>query len=227
MAERRFRVDRVEHKYLLSAEQASALCGRLRAALREDAHGEGGGYLVRSLYLDTPQLDDLCDKLNGVCARKKIRLRRYGDGSDNAWLEQKQKYAERQRKTSLAIGLEGARLVIDGGVPLPPDAEGAAETAAALARRRPSLLMEYRRRAFVWPGYDTRITVDSDIRYSGSFLDFFSEHPRMTPLDMGGGAVLEVKYSGALERFVAELISPFCGGRLSYGKYERCMMSYL
>lgn len=71
---------RQEKKYLLSIEQTERMRRSLGRVLEEDAHARQGGYLVRSLYFDTPDDMDFREKSDGIGERRKIRLRIYDPG---------------------------------------------------------------------------------------------------------------------------------------------------
>lgn len=62
---------RQEKKYLLSIEQTERMRRSLGRVLEEDAHARQGGYLVRSLYFDTPDDMDFREKSDGIGGEKK------------------------------------------------------------------------------------------------------------------------------------------------------------
>ena len=68
-------VSRREIKYEVGLCLAAVLRQRLAAVLAEDPHNGGSGYLVRSVYFDTPDALDYYQKLDGLDNRKKLRLR--------------------------------------------------------------------------------------------------------------------------------------------------------
>ena len=66
---------------------------RLGVIAQPDPHAQGGRYLVRSLYFDTPEDRALLEKLNGVSRREKFRIRLYNGDPDTLHLEKKYKQA--------------------------------------------------------------------------------------------------------------------------------------
>ena len=78
---------RREIKYEIDPCLTEVLKQRLSAVLPADPHNGTQGYLVRSVYFDTPDAADCCEKLDGVENRKKLRLRVYGFGDAPAKLE--------------------------------------------------------------------------------------------------------------------------------------------
>lgn len=85
-----------ELKFLVADSVARVLADRISQVLTLDTHSvEGAGYLINTLYLDTPQFD-IYHRV-GRFGRRKFRLRRYGSES-LIWLEQKRKRSGRVRK---------------------------------------------------------------------------------------------------------------------------------
>lgn len=66
--------------------------------------------------------------------------------------------------------------------------------------------------------YDTRITLDMNVRSSESNLDIFSPDVRYVPI-MREDAVLEVKYSGKLMGFLSALLAQFHLTQGTFSKY--------
>lgn len=70
-------VSRQEKKYAINLWDSVALRGRLDAVMHGDAHNGAQGYVIRSLYFDTPDDEDFSGKIDGLELRRKIRLRTY------------------------------------------------------------------------------------------------------------------------------------------------------
>ena len=144
---------RQEKKYAVNLADAAVLRGRLGQVMHPDAHNGPQGYVIRSLYFDTPDDQDFHDKLDGLELRRKIRLRAYGPGADFAMLEMKQKEGPYQRKRSLRVSrADAARLCRGDYRPLEGYGEPfAAECYALMHCRcyRPKAVVEYRRQAYV------------------------------------------------------------------------------
>ena len=87
---------------------------RLGSVMHRDAHNGAQGYIIRSLYFDTPDDQDFSDKIDGLELRRKIRLRTYSPQSSFAMLEMKQKQGPYQRKRSLRIAREDAQRLCQG-----------------------------------------------------------------------------------------------------------------
>lgn len=219
-------VDRVEHKYLLDAARAARLQAVLERSLIPDGHNGAAGYTVRSLYLDTPDRNDFYGKADGLQQRQKLRLRTYDPQADTVLLEEKAKWGDRQRKRSWPLNADTAAALAAGDLfSLLQYPFSGSLPCEKLAVRRPAILIEYRRTAYLWPTRNIRITLDRDIRFSKGYPDLFDPSPVLQPLTTADETVLEVKFNGSAEPFIAGLLAPYAEARLSFGKYERCMCS--
>lgn len=232
-AERRFRagkgafamrqVLRTEKKYILTLPEASALTARLRALLHRDGHSHGAGYLVRSLYFDTPEDRDYWDKADGVEQRQKLRLRVYDPGADTAYLELKQKQGDAQQKRSLPVPRADAQRLCAGDYEclLGYSAPFAAEcfTRLSLDAYRPKVVVDYHRMAFTVPENATRITLDSDLRACASSFDIFDPALAALPARDPFLTTLEVKYDHFLLGYVRDILAAADKTPTSASKY--------
>ena len=100
---------RQEKKFAINLTDGAILRQRLGSVMHRDAHNGAQGYVIRSLYFDTPDDQDFQDKIDGLELRRKIRLRTYSPQSSFAMLEMKQKQGPYQRKRSLRIAREDAQ----------------------------------------------------------------------------------------------------------------------
>ena len=105
---------RKERKYLINLEQMYRDTHVLSQILHEDKHNCGSGYMIRSLYFDTPDDRDFHEKEDGIELRRKMRLRCYSPDADFAVLEMKQKQGDSQRKRSLRMSRTDAQRLIRG-----------------------------------------------------------------------------------------------------------------
>lgn len=214
---------RQEKKYLLSLSEAKSLYGLLSKVLSEDQHNEDGGYLVRSLYFDTPFDHDYYEKEDGLDYRKKIRVRIYSTKSENAKLEMKEKFGNDQRKRSLTISKEQVLDMING------DYEFLTTTKEPFAMKlyllmsqnlyRPKCVVEYDRTAFIIKENNTRITLDTNIRASESNFDIFSDELSLYPVTYPDDVTLEVKFNNFLFGYVKDLLDSYGKMQVSNSKY--------
>ena len=228
MPEKELKVYRREIKYVITKSQALLLESDLEKMLISDGHSSKEGYRVKSLYFDTYGNNDFNAKADGIENRRKIRLRTYDEDSDFCKLELKQKYNSNQLKESLVLRREQAIRIIDGDYSVLLDAENK-ELAVKLYSYltmlcyRPSVLIEYNRRAFTYPLSDTRVTIDSGLNSTKSNFNLFSKDICYTPF-LNDHAVLEVKYSGQNIGFINDAIKKYGITQSSYSKYEKMML---
>lgn len=214
---------RQEKKYAINLKDGTVLQGRLGAVMHGDVHNGSQGYVIRSLYFDTPDDQDFHDKIDGLELRRKIRLRTYSPQSEFAMLEMKQKEGQYQRKRSLRLDRAAAEALCRGDYsPLLQYADPFATECYGLMHcrcYRPKAVVEYHRQAFVARENHIRITLDSRIVATESAYGSFSErlplYPVMDPFHM----VLEVKYNGFLLSYIKNLLDSVERPELSVSKY--------
>lgn len=220
-------VSRKEFKYALSAVEAARIRQRLRLVTKADPHNGEEGYLVRSLYFDTLYDRDYREKINGCDDRQKLRLRIYGARDDLVKLELKEKAGGCQRKRSLALGRDEAGALIRGeyGCLLRRDDAFAREMYARMSTNlyRPKCIVQYLREAYCLPENETRITFDSQARFSESSRELFNPQVTLLPMRDLAGITMEVKYNGFLLSAVKDALgdglrvqesrSKYCAGR--------------
>ncbi|MHC1722804.1 MAG: polyphosphate polymerase domain-containing protein [Aminipila sp.] len=216
-------VSRIERKYLVSRIEGEYLYNLLKQVLKEDTNNYGEGYMVRSLYFDSFDDTDFYDKEGGYNERKKIRLRIYSPDSDYAKLEKKQKIGENQWKRSLTIPRVHAEQLIQGEfsclMKYPGDFAKELFTMMSNNLYRPKCIVEYKRRAFIVPENDIRITLDSDIVATETSMDLFSNHLSLYPVSYSDDITLEVKYNRFLLTYVRELLDSVNKNQISNSKY--------
>lgn len=191
--------------------------------MTQDPHNGTHGYIIRSLYFDTPYDTDFFEKQAGVELRRKLRLRCYDPGLDYAMLEMKQKQGTRQLKRSLRISRADALRLIKGDYttllhysdPFAAEVYGLMRTRAYI----PRTIVEYNRKAFIAKENRIRITFDNRIVATESCFDLFSEHLNMNPVLDPYNVVLEVKYNGFLLNYIQSMINCTDKSELSVSKY--------
>ena len=214
---------RQEKKFLIDTVDFRSTSARLQKVMMPDPHNGPHGYVIRSLYFDTPYDTDFSEKQAGVEQRRKIRLRCYDPKLDFAMLEMKQKQGERQLKRSLRISRSDALGLIDGdcSVLLRYGDPFAAEIYALMKTRAylPRTIVQYNRMAFIARENRIRITFDNGIVATESCFDLFSERLNMNPVLDPYDVVLEVKFNGFLLNYIQSMINGIDKSELSVSKY--------
>ena len=215
---------RKEIKYVMPLSKALAIKEYLDSLLPRDEYCTDGAYLVRSLYFDSVNSIDFSDKLAGIDIRKKVRIRIYDNDDSLCKLEVKQKQGDWQHKQSCIIDVDDVKKLSKGNYSVLKKYFCNTETALkiysimAQGGYRPVVQIEYDRWAYRYPLYDTRITLDKNIRATESNLDIFESEGIFNPV-MCKDVVLEIKYSGKLMGFVSDMLAQFGLTQGAYSKY--------
>lgn len=214
---------RHEYKLCLNYGDYLSLKSRLRAAMAEDIHaGPDGGYLVRSLYFDTPQDKALREKLDGVNRREKFRIRRYDDDTQTLFLEKKSKIGGLCYKRAEQISPEEFHRIMQGDWSWMVQGERplVLEFYSKLTGQilRPKTVISYYREPFVCIAGNTRVTLDRDVHTGLRCTDFLDNGMPVFPSG-APGVLLEVKYDAFLPEHVADLLRVGCRRAEACSKY--------
>lgn len=216
---------RHELKYYLNQIQLDMTLQQFSGLMPMDTNcKDGQGYRVRSLYFDSNDDECLYQKQSGNLLRKKIRLRTYGDGSDDmVKFEIKRKHGQIVKKDSVIISKEDAKQVCLGNyaVLLSKNAPVLHEIYATFMTKlyRPKVIVEYIRTAFVLPVENIRITFDQNLCSNINHLDLFSGEKNIMPIIIEGKQILEIKYDNFFPGYLKKLLSKVSSERMAISKY--------
>lgn len=217
------RVKRVEEKYPISYWQYAELYAALSAMLIPDKHNDPDSYMIRSVYFDDYSETAYYDKVSGEKERYKLRLRIYPPDFETVKLEVKEKRGGYQQKHSLLISRHEAEALInkDYDIALQNKAieEMLLKCGIAIHSKRPVVMNQYRRSAFMHPINNIRITLDRDILSSETNFDLFSESPVLFPVTDYYEALLEVKYDNFLFKWISDILDTYGLDMEAYSKY--------
>jgi hypothetical protein len=233
----RLKPGRRERKFTLSDDKAEAIRQFVRAYLPRDPHMNGAdqlGYRVRTLYLDTPQLELYRRTVDGKKNRFKLRMRFYDETEDGiVFLEVKNRVSKTIVKRRAAIRKPAAERLLAGEYLtaedlLVPDDQSALAIAEFcenrdLLRARGILFSAYQREAFgSYLGERARVTFDRNVAaqpYSPDRgLRPADSQTFLSPADV----VLELKHTGDPPDWMQDLTKCFQLQRTSYPKYVYC-----
>lgn len=208
--------NRFELKYLVPHQRVPEMVEAMAPHLSPDPYSQGpSGYPIHSVYWDSPALTFFWEKIEGLKARRKLRIRRYGD-SDRVFLEIKQRMDRTLQKRRIAWPLAP---VAEAEHPEGLDAllersdDRIARELLFLRRHyrlRPTMGISYQRRAFFASnGADLRVTFDRRVQY----------HPVQpsvaAPPDAGkylldpGLEVMEIKFGHSVPLWLCKLVASF------------------
>ncbi|MBQ7160459.1 MAG: polyphosphate polymerase domain-containing protein [Clostridia bacterium] len=216
---------RHEWKHEINFEDRLVLLARLPAVMKRDSHSIGGEYMIRSLYFDTPGDKALREKIDGVNAREKFRIRLYNGDPSFIVLEKKSKLNGLCAKESCRLTEEEAQRIADkdadwlisSGRPL------CAELYSKMKSQglRPKTIVDYTREAFVFPAGNVRVTIDRDVR-TGVFRTGLLD-PRTLTVPAGDSPViLEVKWDDFLPDIIRDAVTLPDRRVCAFSKYQQC-----
>lgn len=218
---------RHELKHDISTADMIAIRQRLRAVARPDPHAEGGRYLIRSLYFDTPADKALIEKQNGVSRRAKFRIRYYNGDKSVIHLEKKCKTGGLGTKISADLTEEQAQSIVDGRLDWMREADS--ELIRELHTRMvseglaPKTIVDYTREPFIFGPGNVRVTLDYNIRTGLGSTDFLNTECITVPAAQGI-CIMEVKWDDYLPDIIRDAVQLSHAATGSFSKYEACRL---
>lgn len=208
-----------ELKFLVPESTATALAERVSQLLSPDVHAAAGaGYLINTLYLDTPQFDIY--RRIGLFGRRKFRLRRYGSES-LIWLEQKRKNSGRVRKRRNPVTDTNIPWLTTPAASAPHPAEWFRLRCSA-RQLSPVCQVTYRRLAWTGTAADgpIRLTIDDQIAAAPALSWDVPTAPLAGDRLIPGHRIVEMKFCQILPTLFRTLIQDFRLEVTSFSKYR-------
>ena len=218
---------RHELKYFINPAELEVLRARLRPVMHLDSHCvDGKPYVIRSLYLDDVDDSAYYDKVSGVMARDKYRIRIYRHSDKEIFLERKRKLGDLIQKSSVQITRRLCEQIMDG------DPRGLQTSSSPLIQDvyvqmrtrllRPAVIVDYEREAYLHPSENVRITFDLRLRSGLHSTELFNpDLPTVCPHD-GNVEILEVKFDEYLPDHIRALLDGIQADRSAVSKYVLC-----
>lgn len=158
--------NRIEKKYLLTADSYERLLDALRSYMEEDEYGL---HTICNIYYDTPDYHLIRRSIEKPVYKEKLRLRSYGIPREDSkvFLEIKKKYNKVVNKRRISLGLQEAYRYLEEGVRPEKDSQILREMDFFLERYplQKGLYLAYDRRAlFGKEDPEFRLTFDTNIR---------------------------------------------------------------
>lgn len=223
---------RHEYKYLIHATQEEILMIRAAGVMRADAHaGEGGTYLIRSLYFDDHRDTCLQENISGTDPRSKFRIRYYNNDTTMLRLEKKSKNRSMTLKESCVITQSECLRFMAGEIPEisedMPQTKKALFSEMLMRDLKPKVIVTYERIPFVYPGGNVRVTFDRKISSSSKVDAFLSGDYPQRPILPVGTSVLEVKWDEVLPMHIKDALSMDTLQWTAFSKYSLCRRLHL
>lgn len=216
---------RHEWKHEIHVSDMITLRQRLRAVADMDVHAVNGRYEIRSLYFDNLSDKVLREKLDGVNAREKFRIRFYNGNTSLIHLEKKSKLNGLCSKESTVLTKEEAQAIVEGSCNWMMDSDRELVRELYLKMRfqglMPRTIVDYTREPFVYAPGNVRVTMDYDIRTGMQCTDFLNPDCVMVP---AGDAqiILEVKWDDFLPSIIRDAVQLEGRRTSAFSKYAAC-----
>lgn len=206
-----------------------ALIHRLSAVAKPEPY-HPGEYLIRSLYFDNAYDKALQEKQDGYENREKFRIRFYDGNTDFIRLEKKSKFNKLCGKQQARVTKAQVEQLLSGEIEWlletgdPLHAELYAKMRSQLLR--PRVIVDYKRRAFVYPPGNVRVTLDYDVRSCLNATAIFAPDLPRVAADFSNPIILEVKYDAFLPDIIRDLVQLGDTQTGSFSKYAACRLLY-
>lgn len=228
-ADRQENFNRFEFKYLIHQNRIGEIVDALGGFMRRDSHCDGDrGYLVRSVYWDSPQRDFFWEKVEGFKFRRKLRFRWYDDAADAIYVEIKQRIDRTIQKRRVRWAVDRVREVFeeqrDDGADRWAPVIAEALLLVNLHRLSPVMAVSYRRLAFHGVHQSRlRLTFDTNVRYHRTILragDRFEDGAYIVDPEH---AIMEIKFDDCVPRWLCRLAVARELGLVRLSKYCRAV----
>ena len=213
-------MQRVEWKYILSAEQTEFFRERLKGHMEPDAYGLT---TIQSLYYDTPDRRLVRTSIEKPEFKEKIRLRAYGRATDASpvFLELKRKAFGIVYKRRVQATVPEVKRFFAGEPVLDEDGQIDREMIYFrdyYKKLEPACMILYDRTAYYEPDGDLRLTIDRNPRYRTDALSF-DLAPVGIALLAPGDTILEIKVQDTIPLWLVRILSEGNIKRGSISKY--------
>ncbi len=217
---------RHEIKYRCSQEQLYIIKSRLDNLLTIDTHALNGQYNIRSMYFDNYGNRCFYENENGIDPREKYRIRIYNSDDARILLECKQKERSKTHKTSCLLSSQDYDEILKGGSfdKFSQKNELLRKFTLLLKTQmfRPKVIVEYERIPYVYSNGNVRITLDTNIRSSNAYQNFFDAKIPARLILPTDQHLLEVKYDEYIPDFIKEVLEIGDLQRVAFSKYYLC-----
>ena len=212
---------RHEFKHRINMSDFLCLTSKIGMIAAPDEHMKGDSYFIRSLYFDSFNDKALREKVDGVNKREKFRIRFYDMDDSFIRLEKKSKDNGLCLKRSAPLTKEQTEMILSGnyGFLYETDEPLLKEFYIKLCAEqlRPKLIVDYRRKAYVYPFGNVRVTFDYEISSSGDVNSFFNARDGSLPVPEE--IIMEIKYDEFLPQVIADITHLSARQSGSFSKY--------
>lgn len=232
-------LNRFEMKYLVDERKAQAIREFCRPFIVPDKHMDPAqplGYMVHSLYVDSPDLMLCRATVCGERNRYKLRIRYYDlDETGPVFFETKRRVYDAIIKSRAMVNRDRAMRLIRGGAPATDDLADTNDpyehdALGLFCELRdavggvPSAYTSYRREAYLGRQDDhARLTMDRELMGGDGRHHLHDVRGRQWCRPKLKGVVLELKFTQRFPLWMRQLVRTFHLQRISVPKYVECV----
>lgn len=164
---------------------------------------------IRDLYFDSPNNEELVEKVNGESVAEKFRIRYKNLDSTDIRLEKRMKKDGKYKKISAIITEEDVENILNG------DIEYLAFSDKKILRDfylntmcekiEPKAIIEFKRESFTYKRADITVNIDTSRRVSLNEEDIMDDKMKSVAINEDT-AVIEVRYNKDIPKFIDKLI---------------------
>lgn len=215
---------RQEYKYFISNNEINILRKSLKKFMKIDENSNkiNSSYTVTSLYFDTPYENNFSEKVDGIIAREKFRIRKYST-SDTIKFESKKKNETVILKQSEKIDINYSQKIINNDYDIFDDKISKFLRNSFVKLRsngyKAKNIVEYDREAYYLPYGNIRITFDTKLRTYNSDVNLnniSNSSISLLPMELN---ILEVKFSLPLPEHLKNILSNSIATRSAISKF--------
>ena len=219
---------RYEQKYLIKRYQYEEIRRVIGQLLERDPHvGDQEDYMIRSLYFDDMYDSAYKEKLDGVYARKKYRIRVYNCGDSIIHLECKHKRGAYIFKESVPLTRAEYENILegDGGFLLKRKEAIAREFYVDMRTKllRPRVIVDYDREPYISEAGTVRVTFDKEVRAAKPEENLFNPDAPSYTVYPPDEMILEIKFTGYLPEGIRRIFKVRNFTQVSASKYCLCL----
>lgn len=218
---------RHELKYVIDEGTYLLLLAKLSPLMYNDTNSPSGEYRVTSLYFDDIYSASYNDKINGMASRRKFRIRSYNLDASRITLEAKHKDDEYVSKLSEQISTEQYMALLKGDCSFMAEhdwdesAFGEYYRSNLISALKPRIIVDYVRKALVYPHGNVRITFDKKLSACYNTIDMFSENALYSPI-YDKQIIMEIKFDSYLPSSIQAVLQGINAPQQSVSKYIIC-----
>lgn len=218
---------RHELKHYINLAESFILQSRLSAVMKRDEHvGPDGMYLIRSLYLDTPDDKALMEKITGFRKHEKFRIRLYNHNDAYIKLEKKNKIGDAAMKNGVTITKEQCLDILSGRIEWLKTSNKPLLTELyekmVHQQLRPKTIVDYIREPYVYRTGNVRVTLDKQLKTGLYSIDIFNQDLLTVDALDPNLVILEVKYDAFLPELITDILQLGERTKAAISKYALC-----